>query len=148
MNRASAPRHWAHQPHPLWLFEENYLLLRRLLPRLQPGACYALGTDGGHHSLRVVVGEVGPYTTELTVTSSLGGEGQLPPPLYLKVRIYHDARLAEVIGYQHCIRIPPSYAARMAEGFLRDERHQVNRLLHEMLQHSRRHGHVAVEQVG
>lgn len=133
------------QPHPLWLFEENYLLLRRLLPRLRPGACFVLG--GANSALRVVVEEdTGPYTTHLTLTTPLGGDGQLPPPLRLKVRIYHDARLAEVTGYQDCANIPPRYAARMAEGFQRDERHQVNRLLHEVLQHCRRHGHVAVEQ--
>jgi uncharacterized protein YqiB (DUF1249 family) len=133
------------QPHPLWLFEENYLLLRRLLPRLRPGACFVLGGDGG--ALRVVVEEdTGPYTTHITLTTPFAGDGQLPPPLRLKVRIYHDARLAEVTAYQDCAHIPPRYAARQAEGFQRDERSQVNRLLHDVLQHCRRHGHVAVEQ--
>jgi hypothetical protein len=143
MNRHPSSRR-EQQPHPLWLFEENYLLLRRLLPRLRPGACFVLG--GG--ALRVVVEEdTGPYTTHLTLSTPFGGEGQLPPPLRLRVRIYHDARLAEVIGYQDCVHIPPCYAARMAEGFQRDERRQVNRLLHEVLRHCRRHGHVAVEQL-
>lgn len=144
MNRSPLSRRKP-QPHPLWLFEENYLLLRRLLPRLRPGACFVLGSHSG--ALRVVVEEdTGPYTTHLTLTTPFGGDGQLPPPLRLKVRIYHDARLAEVTGYQDCAHIPPPYAARMAEGFQRDERHQVNRLLHDMLQQCRRHGHVAVEQ--
>lgn len=148
MNRAPLSGRRASQPHPLWLFEENYLLLRRLLPRLRTGACFVLGADeAGQHALQVVVEEVGPYTAELRLTSSLGGNGQLPPPLQLKVRIYHDAQLAEVIGYQDCMRIPPRYAARMAEGFQRDERQQVNHLLREVLLHCRRHGHVAVEQV-
>ncbi|WP_127476437.1 DUF1249 domain-containing protein [Sulfurivermis fontis] len=133
------------QPHPLWLFEENYLLLRRLLPRLRPGARFVLG--GGHGALRVEVAEdAGPYTTHLTLSTTFAGDGQLPPPLRFKVRIYHDARLAEVTGYQDCAHIPPRYAARQAEGFQRDERRQVNRLLHEVLQQCRRHGHVAVEQ--
>lgn len=137
--------HRAPPPHPLWLFEENYLLLRRLLPRLRPGACFVLGSDRG--ALRVEVEEdVGPYTTHLTLSTAFAGDGQLPPPLRLRVRIYHDARLAEVTGYQDCAHIPPRYAARQAEGFQRDERRQVNRLLHEVLQHCRRHGHVAVEQ--
>lgn len=133
------------KPHPLWLFEENYLLLRRLLPRLRPGTCFVLGGAGG--AVRVVVEEdAGPYTTHLTLTTPFGGDSHLPPPLRLKVRIYHDARLAEVTGYQDCTHIPPRYAARMVDGFQRDERHQVNRLLHDMLQHCRRQGHVAVEQ--
>ncbi len=146
MNRMSTSRHREPPPHPLWLFEENYLLFRRLLPRLQSGLSFVLGADSGHHALHIKVEECGPHTSLLTLTKSLGGDGHLPPPLLLRVRIYHDARLAEVTGYQDCVHIPPGYAARMAQGFQRDERRQVNRLLHELLQHCRRHGHVAVEQ--
>jgi hypothetical protein len=147
MNRIPLSRRRELQPHPLWLFEENYLLLRRLLPTLHSGARFVLESDTGRHALGVRVDECGPYTSLLVLTTGMAGEGQLPPPMTLRVRVYHDARLAEVIGYQDCVHIPPGYAARMADGFQRDERRQVNRLLHEVLQHCRRHGHVAVEQV-
>lgn len=143
MHRRSSHQRADSQPHPLWLFEENYLHLRRLFPVFAPGTRYLLSAGSARNTIQVRVDECGRYTTTLTLTSPFEGNEQLLPPLVLQVRVYHDARLAEVIGYQDCRHIPPGYKASTANGFVRDERKQVNRLLHEVLAHCRRHGYLA-----
>ena len=127
-------------PHPQWLFEENYQRLRCLLPEPRSGVNYVLGH--GPQALRVTVKEIGPYTSELVISANQAGETGLTPPLHLKLRIYHDARLVEVVAYQNCANIPPPYAARQAMGMQRDERLQANRLLYELLQYCRQRGYV------
>jgi len=142
MHRSPAQKRADSQPHPLWLFEENYLQLRRLFPVFIPGKRYLLSSGSGRNAMQVRVDECGRYTTALTLTRPFEGDEQLLPPLVLQVRVYHDARLAEVTGYQECRNIPPSYKASTANGYLRDERKQVNRLLYEVLTYCRRHGYV------
>jgi len=119
------------------LFEENYRLLNLLLPDLLHPASTRLNLFQG--SLSVRSSALGPYTSELELQMPLARAGHLPPPLYLKLRLYHDACLAEVVAYQNCKRVPPAYAARQSEGFQRDDRWQVNRLLYELLLHCHRH---------
>lgn len=118
--------------HPLWMFEQNYLLLRKLMPQMQPGT-HMLAHGGAGHALQAEVVQSGPYTTELMFTTAFQVDGKILPPLQLQVRIYHDARLAEVVGYQGCRYIPPAYAVPLGGCFQRDERRQLNRLLHEIL---------------
>lgn len=134
--------HLSSRPHPLWLFEENYRLLHSLLPQLENAANHVLGK--GIFALHVAVEAMGPYTLSARISAQLGGKDSLPPPLYLEARIYRDARLVEVTGYQNCRNIPPRYLAKQSRGHVRDERYQVNRLLYELLHHYHRHGHVKV----
>ena len=55
------------------------------------------------------------------------------PDLCLTLRLYLDARVAEVIGYQGVEFIPPRYLVSPRRGELRDERQQLNRMLFELL---------------
>ena len=105
------------QPHPMWLFEENYLMIRRLFAELRTGLRFVLSTACGRRALQVTVDDCS------------------------RLRVYHDARLVEVLGYQECMAIPPPYAAESSKGFVRDERKQVNRLLYEVLRHCLDHGY-------
>lgn len=135
--------HQVLEPHPLWLFEENYLLLRRLFPALDSGKRLVYSAGHQPHELQLVVGECSRYTTTFTLTTNFSASDRLMPPQILEVRVYHDARLAEVIGYQTCRNIPPPYAASPDKGFVRDERQQVNRLLFDLLRHCRAQGYTA-----
>ena len=123
------------QPHPMWLFEENYLMIRRLFAELRAGFGFVLSATCGRRALQVTVDECSRYTSTLTLTNPFAADERLLPPLVLRLRVYHDARLVEVLGYQDCMSIPPPYAAESAKGFVRDERRQVNRLLYEVLRH-------------
>jgi uncharacterized protein YqiB (DUF1249 family) len=80
------------------LYESNYVRLRRLVPEVQTieGAFTSnVATDCPLH-LRIE--ERGRYTTTLTLTYLFEtGVGQIADP-DLQVRIYHDARVAEVLS--------------------------------------------------
>lgn len=122
------------QPHPMWLFEENYMMLRKLLSGLEPGA-WLLSSAIEDDKIDVLIDACGPYTVSVTLRVPLGADDRLLRPLLLKVHVYSDARLAEVRGYQECHHIPPAYAAAAARGFVRDERRQVNHFLYEVLRY-------------
>lgn len=117
----------------------NYARLSRLFDRDADGLRFGLG--GGVH-LQLTVTERGPYTTTLTITQS-----DAPPPAlmpHLTVRMYHDARLAEVVEFASRRRVRPRYDYPNPVMFQPDEKAQWNRFLGEWLSHCLRHG-VALE---
>jgi len=81
------------------LYEQNYLQLRLLLPSLRSGECYSLvSCVPGCLDLYMQLTEQSRYTSTLRLTYRFvaGGRASLEPDLY--IRIYHDARTAEVMS--------------------------------------------------
>ena len=76
------------------LYENNYIYMRRLLPkRVAAGAALC---SPGKVDLHLQVLERSPYTTTVALTHYFeSGPGRRADP-DLHVRIYHDAQLAEV----------------------------------------------------
>lgn len=134
----------------MWVFEENYRLLADLLPDWEEGARYRLlgEHEGGEMEFRIL--ERHRYTATIELTRQFGrapGAGFVPD-LAMKVRVYDDARVAEVLAYQDCHRIPPRYAVADGVEHHRDEKRQVNALLHELLRYCGRHRSAVVGQPG
>jgi len=120
----------------MWLFEVNFELLQRLLPRLEEAHCFDCPPPGGGAArLEVRVTERARYTTTLSLHHAFRSSGRLLADLTMRVRLYHDAGVAEVTGYQGCQRLPPPYEVTASGRFQRDEKRQANRLLHELLSH-------------
>lgn len=114
--------------------EANYHCLIRLLPGVDDGDSYQLGLPGRNDQLMAFeVIERTPYTS-LVEIRQLGGDvlDWLPAAL-LKVRLYHDARLAEVVNCagQHNPR--PRYRYPNEDMLQPDEKAQWNRFLAEWL---------------
>jgi uncharacterized protein YqiB (DUF1249 family) len=78
------------------LYESNYIRLRRLVPDLEQLAGSMISTVPGDCPLHLQVEERSRYTTtfRLTYFFDEGDEQRADPDLI--VRVYHDARLAEV----------------------------------------------------
>lgn len=79
------------------LYESNYIQLRRLIPRPENLGDSEVSHVPGGVDLHLSVIERAPYTTTLALTHYFEGgepEGATPD---LRVRIYHDARTAEVM---------------------------------------------------
>lgn len=79
------------------LFERNYRALRQLLPDLRDrraGTQFA-GRATSAPTLYVSIDEQSPYTTTLRLTHRFGKHGTRQPDL--RVRVFHDARQAEVL---------------------------------------------------
>jgi len=81
------------------LYESNYLFLRRLLPEDGEGVCRVSPLAKGA-ALHVELLESTPYTRTYYLTHQFLAEeapaGETLPAL--RIRIYYDARVAEVVG--------------------------------------------------
>lgn len=61
-------------------------------------------------------------------------------PLF-SLRIYHDARMAEMVSYNHHRHLLPSYEYPNNNMYQRDEKSQLNKFLGEWLSHCIHYGH-------
>jgi uncharacterized protein YqiB (DUF1249 family) len=134
--------------NPIWVFEENYRLFMRLLPVvLGEGERLTLVSHRADGDLRLRVVEDARYTTTLELSKPFSIDNQWLPDLIMKVRIYYDAEVVEVMGYQGCDRIPPRYQVSRHGRFHRDEKRQVNYLLNDLLRHCLRYDYRLVSDV-
>lgn len=139
MNSAAKKRYSVDLSAEMAECEANYARLRRLVDCTGPGR--RLGLGGGQH-LQLTVTERAPYTTTLTITED---EGALPRlATSLTVRMYHDARLAEVVECASLRRVQPRYDYPNPLMHQPDEKAQWNRFLGEWLSHCLQHG-LAIE---
>ncbi|WGL16005.1 DUF1249 domain-containing protein [Microbulbifer bruguierae] len=130
--------------------DANYLRLCKLMPELANHQSWRYQVPGG--TLEVAVVERSRYTTEVSLQASAPESGSedknwLTPPL-ITVRLYHDARMAEVVavdgqgpvggdGLNFCYPNPAMHNE--------DERQQVNRYLSEWLAHCLANGRAEVD---
>lgn len=123
--------------------EANYARLMRLLPQMREvRGSRRVALSQGEHLLGVLaleVVEACPYTTTLQVRQELSLPW-LPSP-QLEVRVYHDARMAEVVGAEHARRFRSVYPYPNADMHQPDEKSQLNLFLGEWLSHCLACGH-------
>ncbi|GIX31839.1 MAG: hypothetical protein KatS3mg124_2311 [Porticoccaceae bacterium] len=119
----------------LALCEANYRALERLVPRLAAGDRFALELPGGRFRLRVV--ERTPYTALVVIAAEASGWLAWPE---LAVRIYCDARLAEVVRFGRERRVAPRNPYPNRRMHQPDEKRQWNRFLGDFLAAALRHG--------
>jgi len=132
-----AKRYRPHLPTLMTLCEVNYMLLLRLLAdkeQLGQQRCFFISD---FLSYRVKVNEVTKYTTLVTINQEATIQGHKLTALFrpkMVVRLYHDARMAEVISNQDVNQIKPRYDYPNEKMHLPDEKQQVNYFLKEWLQ--------------
>lgn len=121
----------------------NYARLMRLLPSMRgapDGRRVALSQ--GEQMFGVLTLEVlesCPYTTTLQVSQD-GGLAGLPMPR-LEVRVYHDARMAEVVASDRVRHLRSRYPYPNGNMHQPDEKAQLNLFLGEWLGHCLACGH-------
>lgn len=83
------------------LYERNYINVRRLIPVMPPTSATRISRAPGALDLHLRVVERCRYTSELILTYEFGQDHEpvIAEP-NLRIRIYHDARLAEVMAAQ------------------------------------------------
>lgn len=130
--------------------EANYLRLTKLLANRHPDNSssqqdelrfmIARGQQDWLHVLRII--ERSPYTTTLELSRTAIGESSnwlaLPK---LTLRMYHDAKLAEVLAWEGHKRLRPRYEYPNQSMYQSDEKYQLNRFLGEWLTLCLEHGH-------
>lgn len=81
--------------------------------------------------ISIDITERGPYTTTLHISQNAVSEA-VPSPR-LTVRVYHDARLAEVVAFSNRRRVWPRYDYPNSDMHQPDEKAQWNRFLGDWL---------------
>ncbi len=129
----AAPPDWASLNRPrsfaglVNLWESNYLRLQRLLPQWRLEIDQARSVSQTDAPLYLQVLERSPYTLTLLLTYRFGDAGELPR---LRVRIYHDARVAQAMD------APPAQFGHHLE-----RQWERNLLLNKWLEYCLSHGH-------
>lgn len=116
--------------------EANYARLLRLLPGFEYDT-HAFGV-GPHLQLHIEVTERSPYTTTLEISQPAAAIATVAPRL--TARVYHDARLVEVVAFTSRRRVQPHYDYPNPAMYQPDEKAQWNRFLGEWLSHCLQHG--------
>jgi uncharacterized protein YqiB (DUF1249 family) len=122
------------QRSPMWVYEKNYAYLVRLLPFLvENDGVVRVRAKHLNAEMEITILEQCPYTQTIQIKQVFTHDSPHLPGLSLKVRIYHDAQLAEVISYQGQSRMLPKYTYPNKKMFHRDEKRQANYLLNDWL---------------
>lgn len=141
--------------------EGNYIRLNKLLPDFQLGCemSFLMGSvrDGrtlgneistpeaqanqARITLKVI--ESFPYTSTIELIQQGACSAWIQPPNMI-VRVYHDARSAEVITYQNQKRIQGKYVYPNPQMRMPDEKAQLNQFLADWLTHCFKHGHAEI----
>jgi hypothetical protein len=127
--------------------DANYLRLMKLFPGLREEDASVFGVMIGEHphQVRLAVLERGPYTTLIELEQQPRAPWN-PRPRML-VRLYHDARSAEVVECHGARHFRPVYEYPNRHMHLPDEKAQVNRFLTEFLSLCLSHGVAVTELV-
>lgn len=122
-----------HLPSMQALCELNYSRFLRMLPDCDTTSLTYRFSVADQFTYSVTIDEAARYTTTLTVEQDNAGT-----PAYLKpsmsVRLYHDARMAEVITSQNTGAFKPSYDYPNNKMRQRNEKLMINIFLAEWLQ--------------
>ena len=111
-------------------YETNYAKLNALLPvsaEVGDVRCY----QAAHMVYQLTVNEVTKYTTVVEICQS--DETPVFPLPTMSVRLYHDARVAEVCSSGEFSRIKAKYDYPNDQLMQKDEKHQLNTFLGEWL---------------
>jgi uncharacterized protein YqiB (DUF1249 family) len=125
--------------------EANYHRLIKLMPHHATVDDWQFmnGSDPRNHCLHIRIIERSRYTTTVQMAQLdirvPEHHGWLRMPK-LTVRLYHDARLAEVLAWEGHRSVRPRYDYPNAAMYQSDEKAQLNRFLGEWLALSLQHG--------
>lgn len=129
----------------MWVYEKNYAFLMKLFrlsssPRTIKPASEPASESASELRWRTASGQVsiepleqGPYTQLLDIRYTFAMQIPHLDALRFKVRVYHDAELAEVVACQGMTRLLSRYHYPNPEMLQRDEKRQANQLLHDWL---------------
>ncbi len=120
------------------MYEDNFIKLKKLIPHIESIESSSLSTSEGHLDLYLKIIERSRFTTTLLLSYCFNDDDNLRMEPNLKIRIYHDAGLAEVMsGKLHHGKLVldnlPSDALR--------QKWQLNRFLSKWLKYCLRQQH-------
>lgn len=127
------------------LYERNYINMRRLAPVMPPARVWCVSRTPSGLDLHLGILERCRYTSELILTYQFGQDhGAMIAEPNLRIRVYHDARQAEVMAAD--LRHYPAFTtdfltrhpAEVPQLYIR---WRINRFLDKWLNYCLRQGH-------
>nr|WP_086939771.1 DUF1249 domain-containing protein [Thaumasiovibrio occultus] len=118
-------------------YETNYAQLVSLLPRGESEHCHYVVFED-EYQLRIL--EQTRYTTLVHITQQNTPPAGVETGTDFTVRLYHDARVAEVCATGQTARLKAKYDYPNSKMYQQNEKHQVNQFLREWLTHCLRYG--------
>jgi len=122
-----------HKENSQPLYEANFHKISSMLPDIKCFEHVTLLSEDRRVQLCVDVLERTPYTTLINLTTRYASKSNFIPSTKIQVRVYYDARVAEVLKIQNQKMRNPRYKYPNEKMYLPDEKRQGNRLLAEML---------------
>ena len=119
------------------LCDVNYMLLLKLLADKEDVGQTRYFFISDFLSYELTVNEVTKYTTLITISQNAQMLGNNLSQLFnpkMSIRLYHDARMAEVISSQDIRQVKPRYDYPNPQMHLPNEKEQINTFLKEWLQ--------------
>ena len=117
------------------LYEINYERLMSLFPRLRDieGSCILMVDSDNRIRLDII--ENNRYTKIIQITHDVATHSKWLSQPTMRLRVYHDARVVEVIAYQQQYRFKARYDYPNEKMLNRHEKRIVNLFLGEWLEH-------------
>jgi len=123
------------------LCDANYAKMMQLLPYFETEDVRVFGLSRKQHDLgkiRIEIIERCRYTTTLKLFQE---DTSLKSSTCMEVRLYHDARMAEVMSYQGVGKLRASYSYPNDRMFQKDEKALCNEFLADWLSYCLKFGH-------
>ena len=120
-------------PKYIRLCEQNYARINRLMPKENDrGAVNKVLVGGFEFTLTVL--EASPYTNLVSLKQTDHQVIGFTRP-DLNVRVYHDAKVAEVVCKYYPKRVKPAYSYPNPDMHQKDEKYQLNAFLKDWLEY-------------
>ena len=117
----------------MWYFEYNYQALSSMLQETALTQNGQVGIDLGLYHVVLCLLEETRYTQLVEIRIKFTNSEQIMPDAVFEIRIYSDAKVAEVTSYQGSKRLQPRYAYPNPLMYVPDEKYQNNLLLYDWL---------------
>jgi uncharacterized protein len=121
------------QQSPMWYFERNYIALMDMISAMDLIVHRHIQFDLAGDQLSLNLAEETRYTLLLNIRHRFSQLDPIVPELQFDVRVYLDARLAEVIAYQGIRYLLYKYPYPNKGMHHRDEKRQTNLMLFDWL---------------
>lgn len=116
---------------PMWFFERNYTYLQEIFPEIIELDSDTLIYQDNLKCVKIHCLEVSRYTTLISLNLTFT-ECPKIAPIKMKIRLYHDAEVADVIAYQNISRLVAPYFSTEKDDS-QNHKKQANILLYELL---------------
>ena len=123
-----------HPKNSTLVHQSNYVKIMRVIPFIRAMHCDAqIWARTQAHQVEINILEVTKYTTTFSFIINYAGQQKWLPQIFITVRCYHDARVAEVVNFQHHKQFDARYSYPNPNMYQRNEKQQINRFLGEWM---------------